>query len=447
MATIAQTIESMRENLSNAYTSLEGKGATIPTDKNLYNLASTIDTVTAGGGEEDLSVELTAQDVAITELEEVANSLPDAGGSGVTDGLVKYIAGDATLTELKASDFGDITSLKGGAFFFNSTYMGTSYLKKITLPKTVSKIGSYAFYGLSSLEEINNLDVTKLTGTTSNLFYACSYLNNINNGALTLSADVNHSQMFYNCNRLNNMKFTINCTGNASQFFTSVFYNLGSALGSSTSTSSTEIIINGQPRTNTTSFGTAFYGARLKKVVFNDAKDFTNSSSSPLKQAFQSCYIDEISFPVANYLVSGSASSCMFMNSNVNRLRVPALTDTSGMFYQNNTIKKIFIGANCKLKGTGTSYIPATSKNFVPYTAIDTYSQGTNWTSLFLNSGVGETRMAVYGNFASGDTLPTQIGTAQVYNVTWYEDDDFTTEISGTATENKEYYGKLSAVV
>lgn len=43
-------------------------------------------------GAEDLSVELTEQDAAITELEEIANSLPEAGGSGSATDLdyIKY---------------------------------------------------------------------------------------------------------------------------------------------------------------------------------------------------------------------------------------------------------------------------------------------------------------------------------------------------------------------
>ena len=52
---ISNTIESMYNNVDSAYTSLANKGATIPTDKNLANLADTIDSIPAGGsGGEDV---------------------------------------------------------------------------------------------------------------------------------------------------------------------------------------------------------------------------------------------------------------------------------------------------------------------------------------------------------------------------------------------------------
>ena len=46
---IADTINSMRTNLGNAYDELENKGATIPTNKNIENLASAIASVQSGG--------------------------------------------------------------------------------------------------------------------------------------------------------------------------------------------------------------------------------------------------------------------------------------------------------------------------------------------------------------------------------------------------------------
>ena len=43
-------ITRIKDNISNAYTKLEEKGATIPEEKNSNNLPSTIETITGGGG-------------------------------------------------------------------------------------------------------------------------------------------------------------------------------------------------------------------------------------------------------------------------------------------------------------------------------------------------------------------------------------------------------------
>ena len=53
---ITSEIERIKTNIANAYTELENKGATIPTEKNSNNLASTITTVTGGGGSGDVSI-------------------------------------------------------------------------------------------------------------------------------------------------------------------------------------------------------------------------------------------------------------------------------------------------------------------------------------------------------------------------------------------------------
>ncbi len=47
---IASEITRIKDNISNAYTKLEEKGATIPQDKNSNNLPSTIESITGGGG-------------------------------------------------------------------------------------------------------------------------------------------------------------------------------------------------------------------------------------------------------------------------------------------------------------------------------------------------------------------------------------------------------------
>lgn len=45
---ISDTLTAIKQNLQAAYNKLQDKGATIPTNKNMENLASTIETVSTG---------------------------------------------------------------------------------------------------------------------------------------------------------------------------------------------------------------------------------------------------------------------------------------------------------------------------------------------------------------------------------------------------------------
>lgn len=54
---IADTINSMKTNITNAYNAIQAKGGTIPTNKNLENLSTAINSIEAGGGIEDVATE------------------------------------------------------------------------------------------------------------------------------------------------------------------------------------------------------------------------------------------------------------------------------------------------------------------------------------------------------------------------------------------------------
>ena len=52
---IADTINAMKTNITNAYNAIQTKGGTIPTNKNLENLSTAINSISAGGGIEDVA--------------------------------------------------------------------------------------------------------------------------------------------------------------------------------------------------------------------------------------------------------------------------------------------------------------------------------------------------------------------------------------------------------
>ena len=75
--TIASEITRIKTNIENAYTALEAKGATIPSEKNSANLASTVNTITGGGSSNWLSY------VALNNNFELINS-PSYSGTEYT---------------------------------------------------------------------------------------------------------------------------------------------------------------------------------------------------------------------------------------------------------------------------------------------------------------------------------------------------------------------------
>lgn len=441
-----------KENIKQA---ILNKGVEVTDSDTFRSYASKIALITAGGGgEEDLSVELAAQDAAITELEEIANSLPDAGsgGGGVTDGLARYIAGDITLTELVPSDFGSITSLAKYAFYKqDGTKSNPVNLRKIGLPNTITKIGINPFTNCP-VEEITGIDFSKLT-SLSNLFNTTPNLAKINDNNIVLENNINHDYVFYQIGKAKDLKITVNLTNTSTQTFKSAFGSLGNQLGSTLGITNNEIIVNGNT-TNlaTTGLSNMFYGTRAKKVVFTDSTGWSSSgTNTPFNYMFGYCYIDEVVFPKATKLYSSTIGGYrMFQYSKIGRLRLPALTTTLYVFYgTTNPIEKIFLGSNCALSSTAD--IQTSSKYFFPYDNYYTYAETTNWITTFnTNVGTTDAKMFAYKEFNVGENFEESWNgqfaddSYRTYTVEWFEDDDFTTPVSGTALNTATYYARFT---
>lgn len=222
--------------------------------------------------------------------------------------------------------------------------------------------------------------------------------------------------------------------------FANVFYYLNSTKDYLTIELDFEINNKGTGRPTVKNM---FYGAVLRNLTFNGFQYLGTTSQDEVSGMFTNAKVkcvrfnDLIKFNVYNKYNAMSMTS--------NKVYFPTLTSFSRVITADAKVDKIFFGSErCSM---GSASETPSSKFFIKPEYIDWYVSATNWTAYFVNNGNEETRMFVYDDYASGDTLPTQIGTTQVYNVTWYEDDDFTVPAGSTATANKEYYGKISAVV
>lgn len=117
--TIVNELQRIENNIANSYTALEEKGATMPTDKNSDNLASTIANLEVGGGNDEMFksiVEGTATDIV----------LPDN---------VTKIANYFFYGSVKYPFSGKITSIKANGVTELGAYaLASQDLKRIELP-------------------------------------------------------------------------------------------------------------------------------------------------------------------------------------------------------------------------------------------------------------------------------------------------------------------------
>lgn len=81
MATILENVQTLSVHLEDAYTALEGKGATIPQQKNATNLSATVDSLPAAGFTIDDLLGTTAKDLVIN-VTEIPAGVTGAQGGG-----------------------------------------------------------------------------------------------------------------------------------------------------------------------------------------------------------------------------------------------------------------------------------------------------------------------------------------------------------------------------
>ena len=421
---VKDTIQSIKNNVANAYTKLQGKGATIPEKKNIENLASTIDSITSGG--ETPTGTLLVQQNGVYDVVDYANvdvqvSTPSTPVEppvltikNITENGTYYASDDG------ADGYSSVTvNVAGSASGDNLPAFMNNTLTEINLPN-VSNLRPYQFYRRTSVKKINltttNLNYTVATNKYTDIFEGGAYI-------------------FYGMRNVSEGTVNINIASGytGSMPFSNMFAYFGASNG---------VDVNLKLNSSgTASMSNAFEEANLNKVTF------LSGNLGSASKLFTSANINMVDFGDMTTLpTSSNSTNAIISKATIKRIYAKSLTTVDKyQFY--NISSKLYLGENCSLAGTGTTYVSTYIKFFIPHNAIDNYSQATNWTTVFLNAGAEETQMFIYGDFASGDTLPTQIGTTQVYNVTWYEDDDFTTLASGTATSDKEYYGKISAVV
>lgn len=175
--TIASEITRIKTNIESAYTALEAKGATIPSEKNSANLASTVNSIIGGGssGETNYLGRIVTEDGILQyPTESFTFSLPSNVTSIGDYGLNYTFYGCTSLTSV---DLSNVTSIGDGGL--SSAFRRCTSLTSLSFPKLNSNsFGSYT-------NQFNNM-LRGVTGCTvhfpSNLESVIGSWSSVTNG-------------------------------------------------------------------------------------------------------------------------------------------------------------------------------------------------------------------------------------------------------------------------
>lgn len=180
---IADTINSMKTNITNAYNAIQAKGGTIPTNKNLENLSAAINSIPAGGIEEvstvaALKAKVTAENVGkfykytgassdgfeSNELYQVIRDTLGVSTAPLMLGLGKVsVNSDKYTITYNYTNCGDdypITNMPLGGIVRSEVYTTGDYV----LPDTITVSGCQYTWVLSSTKKTGTLTLYNATG-------------------------------------------------------------------------------------------------------------------------------------------------------------------------------------------------------------------------------------------------------------------------------------------
>ena len=198
---IADTINSMKTNITNAYNAIQTKGGTIPTNKNLTNLSTAINSIPAGGGIEDvatvaaLKAKVTAENVGKFykytgtssggfEKNELYCVVENSGGGYNVLGLgkVTYNTTKYTVTynyTACGDDAGGPTrNMPLGGTITVDVYTGFGPYADYVLPDTITVSGCQHTWVLSSTKKNGTLTLYNATGNITVTIIATSTVPN-----------------------------------------------------------------------------------------------------------------------------------------------------------------------------------------------------------------------------------------------------------------------------
>lgn len=277
---IENELNNLTTNISNAYDAVETKGGTIPTNKNMVNLPTAIESISAGGSFVGIPKGVNAQGVYGSVTEETVFSLPE-----------------------EAKDVAQYT--------FYYAFYGSTGIKKFDV-HPVEKI-SYGYVFARCCQEASNLeeiDFSNLEHIYSNAQYAfqnafstCRKLTEISFPKLTsIDAQYAFSSTFYSCTNITKAEFPLLQTVNGSSAFSFAFQYC-TKLTTVSFDSLTSITGSG-------AFGNAFRScSTLKELRFPSLSSMGTSNTNQFSSMLYGVSGCTVHFPASMQATIGSWSS------------------------------------------------------------------------------------------------------------------------------------------
>jgi len=207
---IATEISRLQTAKANIKTSLENKGAIVPTETKLDNYPSIIDNLPSGGGRDWTEIGYSSEPSSIQDGFDYAKTIKDNWNSSVTS-LRSRFSRDTNLIYMPLVDTSNVTD------FFNS-FNECYSLVEVPLLDTSNVTDMRSTFGnCSSLKKIPLLDTSKVTYMMM-CFTNCYSLKTI--PQLNTSSVTNMTETFNNCNNLSEIpKLNISNVTNITRTF------------------------------------------------------------------------------------------------------------------------------------------------------------------------------------------------------------------------------------
>lgn len=196
---IASAIQTKQQQVADAYTACNGKGATMPATQNLTNLATCIDSIQGGGSFVGLNREVVNGKYSMP-ITSFTFSLPN-DATDLNQYTIRYAFVDCT--GLTTVDLSNLTSVSG-AYAMRNAFYNSRNLTSVDLSSLTTVSGAYAMYnvcqGCTGLTTVDLSSLTTVSGRNSmqSAFQDCTKLTTLSFPSLISTGFGSYTNQFDN---------------------------------------------------------------------------------------------------------------------------------------------------------------------------------------------------------------------------------------------------------